>query len=92
MTRLRSAVHLHLSDLIPQSALPVEEAIAPLRSALTSHRCAVLVAPPGAGKTTLVPLRLITEPWVNGRRIVMLEPRPYQRDAIQYIFLTIKTV
>ena len=35
----------------------------------------MLVAPPGAGKTTLVPLRLIDEPWVAGRRIVMLEPR-----------------
>ena len=75
MTRLRSAAHLHLSDLIPVSELPVEEAITPLRLALASQRCAVLVAPPGAGKTTLVPLRLINEPWVNGRRIVMLEPR-----------------
>lgn len=35
----------------------------------------MLVAPPGAGKTTLVPLRLIDEPWVGGGRIVMLEPR-----------------
>lgn len=35
----------------------------------------MLVAPPGAGKTTLVPLRLLDEPWLEGRRIVMLEPR-----------------
>lgn len=55
--------------------MPVEEAIEPLRTALLSHRSAVLVAPPGAGKTTLVPLRLLNEPWVDNRRIVMLEPR-----------------
>lgn len=55
--------------------MPVEEAIAPLRTALLTHRAAVLVAPPGAGKTTLVPLRLLDEPWVGNRRIVMLEPR-----------------
>ncbi|MGH9266397.1 MAG: ATP-dependent helicase HrpB, partial [Acidimicrobiales bacterium] len=36
---------------------------------------AVLVAPPGAGKTTVVPLRLLDEPWLDGRRIVVLEPR-----------------
>jgi ATP-dependent helicase HrpB len=35
----------------------------------------VLEAPPGAGKTTLVPLRLLDEPWLQGRRILMLEPR-----------------
>ena len=35
----------------------------------------MLVAPPGAGKTTLVPLRLIDQPWIDGGRIVMLEPR-----------------
>ena len=35
----------------------------------------MLVAPPGAGKTTLVPLRLIEQPWIDGGRIVMLEPR-----------------
>jgi ATP-dependent helicase HrpB len=64
-----------LSDRIANSGLPVEEAIAPLRSAFLARRHAVLVAPPGAGKTTLVPLRLIDEPWVAGRRIVMLEPR-----------------
>lgn len=64
-----------MSNELPTSGLPVEEAIAPLRNALQSHRAAVLVAPPGAGKTTLVPLRLLHEPWVGDRRIVMLEPR-----------------
>ena len=74
-TLVHSAARLHLSDRIANSGLPVEEAIAPLRSAFRTRRHAVLVAPPGAGKTTLVPLRLIDEPWVAGRRIVMLEPR-----------------
>lgn len=64
-----------MSDRIANSGLPVEEAIAPLRNAFLTRRHAVLVAPPGAGKTTLIPLRLIDEPWVAGRRIVMLEPR-----------------
>lgn len=64
-----------MSERIEQSGLPIEEAIAPLRSALTTRRHAVLVAPPGAGKTTMVPLRLLDEPWVAGRKIVMLEPR-----------------
>lgn len=49
--------------------------MAELRSALMNHRNAVVVAPPGAGKTTMVPLRLLGEPWVGGDRIIMLEPR-----------------
>ena len=75
MIPVHSAERPHLSDLVPNSALPIEEAIAPLRDALAHHRHAVLVAPPGAGKTTLVPLRLINEPWVAGQKIIMLEPR-----------------
>ena len=64
-----------MSDGFPPTDLPVEEVIDDLRAALAGRRRAVLVAPPGAGKTTLVPLRLLDEPWVAGRRIVMLEPR-----------------
>jgi ATP-dependent helicase HrpB len=55
--------------------LPVEEILPALQSALQNRNSAVLVAPPGAGKTTLVPLRLLDQPWLDGRKIVMLEPR-----------------
>ena len=55
--------------------LPVDEALPRLRDALVSGRSAVLVAPPGAGKTTRVPLALLNEPWVEGRKILVLEPR-----------------
>lgn len=55
--------------------LPVVDALPALRVALGAGRRVVLVAPPGAGKTTVVPLALLDEPWLEGRRIVMLEPR-----------------
>jgi ATP-dependent helicase HrpB len=55
--------------------LPVVEAIPELRAALAAQRRAVLVAPPGAGKTTVIPLALLDEAWLDGQRIVMLEPR-----------------
>lgn len=55
--------------------LPVDEAIAPLRAALAARRAAVLIAPPGAGKTTRVPLALLSEPWLAGGKILILEPR-----------------
>ena len=55
--------------------LPVETALPDLRAALRDHGSAVLQAPPGAGKTTRVPLALLGEPWLGGARIVMLEPR-----------------
>ncbi|HLJ06990.1 MAG TPA: DEAD/DEAH box helicase, partial [Acidimicrobiia bacterium] len=61
--------------MIPDTGLPVEECVAALRAALAGDGQAVLQAPPGAGKTTVVPLRLLDEPWLAGRRIVMLEPR-----------------
>lgn len=55
--------------------LPIEPLLPDLRATLSAHRSAVLQAPPGAGKTTLVPLALVDEPWLAGRSIVMLEPR-----------------
>ena len=42
---------------------------------LAANNTAVLVAPPGAGKTTRVPLALLEAPWLNGKKIIMLEPR-----------------
>src|SRR6187402_2563988 len=46
-----------------------------LARTLTANNAAVLVAPPGAGKTTRVPLALLDAPWLNGKKIIMLEPR-----------------
>ncbi len=55
--------------------LPIDEALPGLTAALRARNAAVLVAPPGAGKTTRVPLVLMDEPWVAGRKIIVLEPR-----------------
>jgi ATP-dependent helicase HrpB len=55
--------------------LPVSEALPRLAEALRAGANAVLVAPPGAGKTTLAPLALMAEPWAQGGRILVLEPR-----------------
>jgi ATP-dependent helicase HrpB len=56
-------------------ALPIDEALPALTAALRARDTAVLVAPPGAGKTTRVPLVLADEPWAEGRKILVLEPR-----------------
>ncbi|HEY8002923.1 MAG TPA: ATP-dependent helicase HrpB [Phenylobacterium sp.] len=55
--------------------LPIHEALPRLKAALAERTAAVLVAPPGAGKTTVVPLELLDEPWVAGGKIIVLEPR-----------------
>jgi ATP-dependent helicase HrpB len=55
--------------------LPIHEALPGLRSALAAGNVGVLVAPPGAGKTTVVPLALLVEPWVGGGKLIVLEPR-----------------
>ncbi|MGE5242347.1 MAG: ATP-dependent helicase HrpB [Bacteroidota bacterium] len=57
------------------SGLPIDAVLPELRAALAARRAAVLQAPPGAGKTTLVPLALLDEPWLAGRTILILEPR-----------------
>ncbi len=68
------------------AGLPVDEALPSLKDALRNRSSAVLVAPPGAGKTTRVPLALLEEPWAAGKRILMLEPRRLAaRSAARYM-------
>ena len=61
--------------ILPPTGLPIEDELDRVRAALAERGVAVLQAEPGAGKTTVVPLRLLDEPWMAGRKIVMLEPR-----------------
>jgi ATP-dependent helicase HrpB len=55
--------------------LPIDPALPELTRALRAANAAVLVAPPGAGKTTRVPLALVAEPWAQGKKLLVLEPR-----------------
>jgi len=55
--------------------LPIDAVLDELSRTLESRNAAVLVAPPGAGKTTRVPLALLDAPWAKGKKIIMLEPR-----------------
>jgi hypothetical protein len=64
-----------------RSGLPIDEALGPLAAALRAGN-AVVVAPPGAGKSTIVPLALLEEPWARDKRIIMLEPRRLATRAV----------
>jgi ATP-dependent RNA helicase HrpB len=64
--------------------LPVDEAIPALRAALAAGKSAVLQAPPGAGKTTHVPLALMNESWLAGSKVIMLEPRRVAARAVTH--------
>jgi ATP-dependent helicase HrpB len=55
--------------------LPIHAVLEPLKAALRAGNVVVLAAPPGAGKTTVVPLALLDEPWLGGGKVLVLEPR-----------------
>src|SRR5690348_17754313 len=55
--------------------LPIDALLPEVRRELRGRAALVIQAPPGAGKTTRVPLALLDEPWAEGRKLVMLEPR-----------------
>src|SRR5690606_10313562 len=60
---------------VAMNSLPIDAVLPELLEALRAHHQVVLEAPPGAGKTTRVPLALLAEPWLAGQTIIMLEPR-----------------
>lgn len=64
-----------LAPVNTDPTLPIHEALPALQQALAARARVVLEAPPGAGKTTAVPLALLDAPWLAGQKILMLEPR-----------------
>ncbi len=71
----RAVPRYQASMALPPSDLPIEAVMPDLLAALAAGPNAVLVAPPGAGKTTRVPLALLDAAWRGDGRVVMLEPR-----------------
>ncbi|QGM98505.1 ATP-dependent helicase HrpB [Methylocystis parvus] len=59
----------------PQDSLPIDAVLPDIQSALAESSNLVIVAPPGAGKTTRVPLALISADWTKGGKLILLEPR-----------------
>lgn len=62
--------------------LPIIEIIPEIKKKLEQHNTVILQAPPGAGKSTILPLQLLKEPWLKGKKILMLEPRRLAARAV----------
>ncbi len=63
-------------------ALPIMEIVPQLQEQLAAHNSVIVGSPPGAGKSTVVPLALLDEPWLKGQKIIMLEPRRLAASSI----------
>ena len=67
---------MHLYYLLSlRVSYPVLEIIPALKQALLKNSVVILQAPPGAGKSTVLPLQLLDEPWLKNKKMIMLEPR-----------------
>lgn len=64
--------------------LPITKVLEEIRTRLDECNTLILNAPPGAGKSTVVPLALLDQPWLNGKKIIMLEPRRLAARSIAY--------
>jgi len=67
-----------------KNSLPIDDVLETLSATLATHMNVVLEAPPGAGKTTRVPLALVESAWLGGQRILMLEPRRLAARSAAY--------
>ena len=89
MTTSRQNINLQNINL-QNIDLPVAAVLEELRMQLSCRHEVILEAPPGAGKTTLVPLVLLAEPWLAGQKILLLEPRRLAaRSAAQRLAATL---
>jgi ATP-dependent helicase HrpB len=68
--------------LPPLPTLPINEALPALTDTLATHTCVLLQAPPGAGKSTIVPLTLLDAAWLGDKKVLMLEPRRIAARAV----------
>lgn len=71
----REEINMSIKSNHSELDLPIMKVIPSVKKTLKEHSSAVLVAEAGAGKTTVVPLSLLDEEWVQGKKIIMLEPR-----------------
>ena len=72
--------------MVKRPTYPIDELLPHILASLAAHPRLVLEAPPGAGKTTQVPPALLDQPWLAGRKILMLEPRRVAaRAAAQFM-------
>lgn len=79
-------LHIEFVNTIMAHRLPIDDSLPQLHTAFEASRTVILSAPPGAGKTTRVPGALLSAPWLEGRRILMLEPRRLAaRRAAEYL-------
>ncbi len=74
-TAIACTLRRFVADDAVTPTFPIQALLGQIQDALASHARLVLEAPPGAGKTTQVPLALLDAPWLAGRKILLLEPR-----------------
>ncbi|WP_135228525.1 ATP-dependent helicase HrpB [Deinococcus fonticola] len=64
------------------AGLPIADVVSEVREALAGHPLVLLQAPPGAGKSTALPLELLSEPWLAGQKVLVLQPRRVAARAV----------
>ena len=62
--------------------LPILSILSEVKDSLARHAILILQAPPGAGKSTVLPLQIMLEPWLTGKKVLMLEPRRLAARAV----------
>ena len=76
------SIDFPVTHIIMTDQLPILEIIPDVKKSLAIHNTIILQAPPGAGKSTILPLQLLDEPWLLGKKILMLEPRRLAARAV----------
>src|SRR6266850_697128 len=79
-----------LRACVMSTTYPVQEILPQLKKALLENTIVILQAPPGAGKSTVLPLALMDEPWLRGKKMIMLEPRRLAARSVAFRMATLR--